>query len=120
MSMRQSGSVICRLTGVLLVASEEFLDLVTNFTLGHLDIILGGTIVGHEGQKVVISDIELKPTISTLESPTRTDFSTYQLVFTADDIGDIHVVGGRRQIFQLLASKDVDGGQVDLSVTVLA
>ena len=29
-------------------------------------------------------------------------------------------MGGRRQIFQLLAGEDVDGDHVDLSVTVLA
>lgn len=29
-------------------------------------------------------------------------------------------MGGRRQIFQLLAGEDIDGDQVDLGVTVLA
>ena len=48
-----------RLTGILLVGTEEFFDLLTNFTLGHLDIILGGTVVRHERQKAIISDIEL-------------------------------------------------------------
>jgi hypothetical protein len=45
---------------------------------------------------------------------------TYELEFATADVGDIHVVGGRREIFQLLAGEDVDGDQVDLSVTVLA
>jgi hypothetical protein len=45
---------------------------------------------------------------------------TYKLEFVALDVGDIHVVGGGRQIFQLLAGEDIDGDQVDLSVTVLA
>lgn len=35
-------------------------------------------------------------------------------------MGDIHVVGGGRQILELLAGEDIDGDQVDLGVTVLA
>lgn len=45
---------------------------------------------------------------------------TYELEFLAGDVGDVHVVGGGRQIFELLASEDVDGNQVDLGVTVLS
>lgn len=45
---------------------------------------------------------------------------THQLVLLAGDVGDVHVVGGRRQIFQLLASEDINGDNVDLGVTVLA
>ena len=45
---------------------------------------------------------------------------TYKLEFTTADVGDVHVVGGGRQIFELLAGEDVDGDQVDLCVTVLA
>jgi hypothetical protein len=46
--------------------------------------------------------------------------STYELEFLAGDDGDVHVVGGRRQIFQLLVGEDVEGDQVNLGVTVLA
>ena len=35
-------------------------------------------------------------------------------------LGNVHVVGRRREILQLLASEDVDGDQVNLSVTVFA
>ena len=35
-------------------------------------------------------------------------------------MGDVHVVGGGRQILQLLAGEDVKGDQVDLGVAVLA
>lgn len=45
---------------------------------------------------------------------------THELEFLAGDLGDVHVVGGGRQIFELLASEDVEGDQVDLGVTVLA
>lgn len=44
----------------------------------------------------------------------------YKLKFTAADVRDIHVVGRRAKVFKLLASKDVDGDEVDLGVTVLA
>ena len=46
--------------------------------------------------------------------------ATYELVFLAADVGDIHVVGGWAEIFHLLAGEDVDGDQMDLGVTVLA
>jgi hypothetical protein len=42
------------------------------------------------------------------------------LEFAAGDVRDVHVVGGWRQIFQLLAREDVDGDDVDLGMTVLA
>lgn len=46
--------------------------------------------------------------------------TTHQLVLLAGDVGDIHVVGGGRQILQLLAGEDVNGDHVHLGVTVLA
>ena len=46
--------------------------------------------------------------------------TTYELVLATSDVGDIHVVGGGAQIFELLAGEDVDGNQMDLGVTVLA
>jgi hypothetical protein len=45
---------------------------------------------------------------------------SYQLIFTAGDVGNFHVVSRRRQILQFLAGKDVDSDKVDLGVTVLA
>ena len=45
---------------------------------------------------------------------------TYKLVLLAADVGNVHVVGGRAQVFHLLASEDVDSDQVDLGVAVLA
>lgn len=45
---------------------------------------------------------------------------SYKLVLLAGDVGNVHVVGGGRQLLKLLASEDVDGDQVDLGVTVLA
>ena len=46
--------------------------------------------------------------------------SAYQGVLSAGDVWHIHVVGGWAQIFQLLASEDVDGNKMDFGVTVLA
>ena len=45
---------------------------------------------------------------------------SYKLVLLAGDVGNVHVVGGGRQLLKLLASEDVDGDQVDLGVTMLA
>ena len=46
--------------------------------------------------------------------------TTHELIVLAVDIGDVHVVGRGRQIFELLASENIDGNNVDLGVTVLA
>lgn len=45
---------------------------------------------------------------------------THKLVFLAGHVGNIHVVGGRAEIFEFLASEDIDGDKMDLGVTVLA
>jgi hypothetical protein len=45
---------------------------------------------------------------------------TYELVLLAADVRDVHVVGGRAKIFELLGSEDVNGNQMDLGVTVLS
>lgn len=53
------GSRIREHTSVLLLLTEETVDLLTDFTLGKLDVVLGGTGVVHEGQEVIVSDIDL-------------------------------------------------------------
>jgi len=45
---------------------------------------------------------------------------THELIFLADNVGDIHVVGGGAKIFKLLAGEDVNGNEMDFGVTVLA
>jgi hypothetical protein len=42
------------------------------------------------------------------------------LVFAASNVGDVHVVGGRAEIFELLASEDVKSNKMDLGVAVLS
>lgn len=47
-------------TDVLSFVLEELLDLVTGLAIWDLDIVLGSTsVVVHEGEEVIISDIEL-------------------------------------------------------------
>jgi len=87
--------------GVLLLNLEELVDLLTNFSIGDLDIILGLTIISHQGEETVIGDIE-------------------KLVFLAGNVGDVHVVGRWAKVFKLLAGEDVNGDKMNLGVTVLA
>jgi len=87
--------------GVLLILGEQLVNLLANLSIGNLDIILGLAIISHQGEETIIRDIE-------------------KLVFLASDVRDIHVVSGRAKFFKLLASKDIDGNKMDLSVTVLA
>lgn len=47
-------------------------------------------------------------------------FDVRELVFSASDVGDVHVVGGWAELFKLLSSENIDGDQVDLRVTVLS
>ena len=47
------------LTGVLAVLVEHLVDLVTNLAIGDLDVVLGGAVVGHEGEETVVRNVEL-------------------------------------------------------------
>lgn len=46
--------------------------------------------------------------------------TTYELVFLATNVGDIHIMGGWTKFFELLAGEDINGNKMDLGVTVLA
>jgi len=48
-----------KLTGVLLLLGEQALDLVTDLTFGHLDIVLGLAVLAHEGEEAIVGDVEL-------------------------------------------------------------
>jgi hypothetical protein len=119
-----------QLTGVLLINLEELVDLLTNLTVGHADIVLGVTVVVHEGEEAIVRDVELQQCVSISRSILLSFIflkffipglgSTYKLVLTTGDVGDIHVVSGGGKIFVLLGSEDVNGDKVDLGVTVLA
>jgi len=87
--------------GVLLIGGEKLVNLFANFSIGNLDIVLSLTIIGHQRKETIIRDIE-------------------QLVFLADNIGDIHVMGRGAELFEFLASEYVDGNKMDFGMTVLA
>ena len=39
--------------------NEELVDLVTNLTIGELDVVLGGAIVRHEGKETILRNVDL-------------------------------------------------------------
>jgi len=122
-SDRPTVRLVHQLTGVFAILSEELADLVANLAVRELDIVLGGTIVRHEGEETVVGNIELCIHISTcFFSPCACLASgrTYELVLLAADVGNVHVMGGRAKFLELLAGEDIDGNQMDLGVTVLA
>jgi hypothetical protein len=47
------------LTGILLLLTEELGDLIANFTLWNLDVVLGSTVLGHKREKAVVGDVKL-------------------------------------------------------------
>lgn len=82
------------------LALVEFgLELVTELVLWELDVVLGVTIVGHQGEETVV-DVD-------------------ELVFRTGHVRHVHVVGGWGEVLVLLLGEDVGGHQVDLGVTVL-
>ncbi len=92
---------------VRLVLSSTSLEGGGDFTgkvirpLRKLDVLTGFTFSIHEGDETVIGDIK-------------------QGVLLTGDERNIGVVGGRDDIFVLLAVEDINGSEVALSVTVLA
>lgn len=66
---------------------EKSLDLVTDFALGDLDIVLGGTVLVNQVKETVV-DVE-------------------EGVFDTENVGDVHVVCGGREIFELLSVEDL-------------
>jgi len=48
------------LTDVLLLLTEHLEDTGTDLTLGELDIVLGVTVILHQGQEVIIGDVQLE------------------------------------------------------------
>lgn len=108
-----------RLTSVLLFSLEELGDLVTNVAIGHADVVLLLALVIDEVEETIIGDINLRTQIR-LESVILGGGDTYELVLSALDNGDVHVVGRRAEILELLAGEDIDGDKVNLGVTVLA
>ncbi len=65
------------------------LNVLAQITLGYLDVVLGRSILSHEVEETIID--------------------VHELQFNTVDIGDIHVVGGGGDIFELLAGEDLVG-----------
>jgi hypothetical protein len=109
-------------TGVLLLVPEELLDLLADLALGDLDVVLHVAVLRHEGEEAIVLDVELCHKHKLVPDALRVSCSgiPYKLELAAGDVGNVHVVGGRGQLLELLAGEDVDGDQVDLGVTVLA
>ena len=79
------------------------LNLGAEFTLRDLNIIFGGTILGHEVEETVV-DVDLEKE-QVRSSVGRVAERTYKLEFVTLDVRDIHVVGGRTDIFLWAATK---------------
>lgn len=84
----------------LLSVVEKLLDLVTDFTLGDLDIVLSSTGLVNQVHESVIN--------------------VKEGVFVSGDVGDVHVVGGGGEIFHLLSVEDINSDEMDLGVSVLS
>lgn len=52
------------LTDVLALINEELVDLVTNLTIGELDVVLGGAVVRHEGKETILRNVDLRCIVS--------------------------------------------------------
>jgi len=86
---------------ILFINSEELLNLLSNFSVRNLNIILCLSVISHQREETIIRNIE-------------------QLIFLASDIWDVHVMGRWAKLLKLLASEDIDSNKMDLCVAVLA
>lgn len=53
------GKTQCKLTDVLLLVTEHALNTGTKVVVGELDVVLGVTVVLHEGEESIVGDVEL-------------------------------------------------------------
>jgi len=74
------------------------LDVITEFTLGDLDVILGDSVGGDEVEEAI--------------------FDVNELVFGSADVGHIHVVSGWRDIFVFTRGEDIYADQMNFGVAV--
>lgn len=76
--------------GNVLAGLESLGDTSSPVVLRELDIVLGGSVLVHEGEETILGDVE-------------------ERVFSSGNVGDVHVVGGGGDIFELLAGEDLRG-----------
>lgn len=74
------------------------LDFFTDFTVRKLHIILGVAFLVKEVQETVV-DVHLMTRVGVSYLWMKANELTYELVFSTNNIRNVHVVGGRRQIF---------------------
>jgi hypothetical protein len=58
-----------RLTGVFFLSVEELLDLLTDFTFRNFNVILGLTVVGHQGEESIVRNVKLLMTNQFCQKP---------------------------------------------------
>lgn len=118
--------MVLKLTTGLLIILAELDDLVDDFLsliiasngLGHLDIISGvsGSLIVQVKETIIESELY---SISVWTCILRLVVS-YESVFLARNVGDIHVVGGWGKILQLLLGEDVFSDEMNLGVSMLS
>lgn len=58
--LREPARIFSALTAVLLLLTEHTEDLLTNLGVGNLDVVLGAAVVIHQGQEVIVGDVDLE------------------------------------------------------------
>ena len=78
---------------------ETGVDTLANFAFRNTNVVLGVAVLVHQVQEAIV-DIDLweGKSESAIKNAVKLD-DTHQLVFSTTDVGDIHVVGGRANIF---------------------
>ncbi|GMR36382.1 hypothetical protein PMAYCL1PPCAC_06577 [Pristionchus mayeri] len=85
-----------------IVLLKSSTDLLSELSLGKTNVILGVAVLRvHKGAESITVDV-------------------HEHVLLSLDDGDVHVVGGRADILELLASEDVESDKVNFGVTVLS
>ena len=83
----------------ILAVIEVGLDLLAKVTLRDLDIVLRGTVLSHEVEETIVDvDLSWHAQSAFLGACRRRSMGAYELVLVTGDVGDIHVVGGGRDI----------------------
>ncbi len=80
----------------VLAIIEIGLNLLAEIAVGDLDVVLGGTVLGHQVEEAII-DVDLIKEELRVYSESKSEM-TYKLVFVTEYVGNIHVVGGRTDI----------------------
>lgn len=83
----------------ILAFVEAALDLLSKVTLGHLDIIFSYTVLRHEVEETIVN-VDLSGCYHVFNL-SQYVMRAHELVFVTTDVGNVHVVGRRTDIFLL-------------------